>query len=272
MVRKVVVCALCACLCFTSCARRALAVEDPEGSDASVSEGGSVAPADGSPQPDSVINVEVDQTPLIVKIDEIVEILQEEFREDETEQEPSEDVRTELDVLESIEGKMDDLKPSEAPEIESQEPVGGTRAPVTFTAYANVSPTGTYATYAAGYLPRVGFDQHYVYVQDTSSSYTFVWGDLSKSGNSISGSDCNWVRWYYVSQGTGYLMQSGTGQVTVDTNSHVVLSDLDGWPMLDGNADSLRKEVGFYAVVALAVYCLHHVWSFVLRNHDGHAV
>lgn len=169
---------------------------------------------------------------------------------------------TELDYLASIDAKLDGLEPEEV-EIEQQE----SKAAVsinTFTAYQNVSPTGAYASYAKGLLPKVGFNEHYCFLQDSNSSYVFVWGDL-QNGNSITGTDVSWVRWYYANNSVGYVEEFGGGDVTIQPNSHVILTDLGNHPMLDANDELFRKEVGYYAVVAVAIFSLVSVWSFVVR-------
>lgn len=169
---------------------------------------------------------------------------------------------TELDYLASIDAKLDGLAPDEV-EIEQQE----SRAAVsinTFTAYQNVSPTGAYASYAKGMLPKVGFNQHYCFLQDSNSSYVFVWGDL-RNGNSITGTNVIWVRWYYANNNVGYVEEFGGGDVTISPNNHVILTDLGNHPMLDANDELFRKEVGYYAVVTVALFSLVSVWGFVVR-------
>lgn len=168
----------------------------------------------------------------------------------------------ELDYLASIDAKLDGLAP-EVVEIEQQE----SRAAVsinTFNAYANVSPTSAYATYAKGLLPRVGFGEHYCFLQDTNSSYVFIWGALS-NGSTISGTNVKWVRWYYVNNTSGYVEEYGGGDVTVNPSNHVILTDLGDRPMLDSSIELLRREVGFYAVVSVVLFSLVAVWGFVVR-------
>lgn len=136
---------------------------------------------------------------------------------------------------------------------------------VNVVAYSNVTPTGTYASYAAGMLPRLSWEDEYVYVQDASNSYIFIWGDLEKADSqTIRGSSCEYVRWYYSGQQLGYLQESGTADVSVTTQGHVVLSSLDGWPMIESQ-EVLRREVAFYALVAACVFSLASVWGFCVR-------
>lgn len=175
--------------------------------------------------------------------------------------------KDELDYLISIDDKLSEITLRETAEDAEVQAVGGTRATTyTFGAYTNPSPTGTYATYALGLLPRVGFGEHYVYLQDTQSSYVFVWGELTATSSSQVTGDAKWVRWYNAGTQYGYVQESGSGSVTVNTNNHVIISDLQGWPMLTGsNSEMVRREVGFYAQVAVVLFVLAGVWSFTLR-------
>lgn len=149
-------------------------------------------------------------------------------------------------------------------EIEEQKPLSGTKAAASFTAYANASPSNQYALYAEGFMPRMGYKDHYIFLQDTSSSYVLVWGSLEKNGSSYSG-NANWVRWYYQNNVNGYVQESGNGSVNVNPSGHVVLTDFEGYPMLGVENELFRKELGYYALVAVCVYSLFHVLGFTLR-------
>lgn len=183
-------------------------------------------------------------------------------------QELTEEESEETKQLKELNGKIDGitklLEVEEVPAEKDAAPVSGTKGTKAFSAWANVNPTGTYAQYAMGYLPRVDYKDHYAFLQDSQNSYVFVWGDLNISGSTISGKS-DWVRWYYTNS-NGYLVESGQGDtVTINTNSHVVMSDLDGMPMLGVENELLRKELGFYALVAVAVFSLASVLGFCIR-------
>lgn len=176
------------------------------------------------------------------------------------------------DYLIGIQKSLDNISSQlESPVEQEQKSV--TRAGNTsFVAYTNVSPTGSYATYANGLIPRLKWDEHYCFLQDTSSSYVFIWGkSLEYSDtNTFTGNSCRYVRWFYHSQSVGYQTESGTADVSVSTNGHVVLSDLALYPMLtETEHHAFRMEVAFYACVALVIRTLHHVWRFTLRNGNG---
>lgn len=181
--------------------------------------------------------------------------------------EPVEDNSGEILVtLEDISGKLDTLI------IDGQdsvpEPVKAVRANgATFTAYGNVSPTGQYATYAARLVPKVSWNHDYVYLQDTASSYVFVSGDCDfRSNGEFSFSDADYTRWYYAGTGSGYLVQSGHGDVVVHAGQNVVLSSLGSYPLLDDGTSLLRNEVAFYAVCTSLLYVLGTIRAFLLRS------
>ena len=172
------------------------------------------------------------------------------------------------DYLSSIEDKLSTIAGnSSEPEIAEQKSVQTRASSIAFVAYSNAPSSGTYVNYASGYLSQMGYSDNYVFLQDTSSSYVFVFGDLSPiDTNTISGSNVKWVRWYYSNNNVGYVMETGQSNVTITTNNHVVLSSLPKWPSMSGSSDEqLRKEVGFYALVLVSCSVLRDIWSFLVR-------
>lgn len=211
--------------------------------------------------------VDSQRTELVTHLQTIELLIAPESQTVETEvkkEEKSDETKQLEKIDERLEGIQKELAP-EVVEIEEQQPVGGTRAAITFTGYANANPTNQYAQYSIGMLPRLGYGEHYVYMQDTSSSYVFVYGDISRSASNTYVGRAKYVRWYYQNNTTGYVQETGQGDVTINTAGHVVMSDLDDRPMLAVGNELLRKEVGFYALVAVSVYCLASVLGFVVR-------
>lgn len=207
-------------------------------------------------------NVLLRQEQLLAEIRDGIEAEEGEVVEDSRTEEQLSQV---IDELLAIRGSL------EVPEVVAVDAVGGTRATTAFLAYANVPSSGTYWQYATQLLTKVPWGSHYVFVQDTQSSYTLVWSEnlkLSAQGTFI-GSNTSWVRWYYAGSGTGYVMQNGSGDVTVTPQGYVVLSDLGLYPTLGGSSELYRKEVGFYVVVAACLSSLRYVWSFLVRMRSG---
>lgn len=182
-----------------------------------------------------------------------------------------EEVNTSLgDVKSSIDGvngKLDTLLLESAePTIEPVEMVAAANNTVTFTAYANVLPTSTYATYARQIVPKMGWKDDYVFMQDSSSSYVLFYGDIDfASAGTFSGTGCDYIRWYFSGNSAGYVVQRGNADVVANVGNYMVCSSLDKYPLLDDGVTLFRQEVCFYALVAVIVYSLHCALSFTLR-------
>lgn len=141
---------------------------------------------------------------------------------------------------------------------------------ITSVAYGNVSPTSQYATYASNVLPKLGWSEHYVFWQDGQQSYVMAWGDLGYENRTFTGSGCNYLHWYWQSQQAGYVVESGTANISLSSAGYTVLSDLDVWPALPNQTNEvMRREIMLYSVVAVAAASLAFVWSYTLRNRNG---
>lgn len=170
--------------------------------------------------------------------------------------------------VDGVESKIDSLIVQGAdPEPAPVERLTAANQQLTINAYGNVSSTNQYASYAKQTIPKMGWDDDYVFVQDSSSSYVLVWGDLDyHSASGFTGQNAHFVRWYYAGTGTGYLVQSGDADVDIHVGSYVVLSNLGEYPILDDGICLLRMEVAFYAICAALLYTLGGIARFLLRN------
>lgn len=182
------------------------------------------------------------------------------------------DVKNSVDNVDSklkgIDGKIDSLILEQSePEPEPVKKLQATKGKITYSVYGNANPTSQFASYAKQIIPKVGWNDDYIFLQDTSSSYVLVYGDLDLySAGTVTGTGCNYVRWYYSGTGTGYLMQSGSSDVDISLNGYVVLSSLGSYPLIDDGFTLFRQEVAFYAVVAVLLFCLSNIWGFTLRS------
>lgn len=142
-------------------------------------------------------------------------------------------------------------------------PIGGTKAAISLTPYGNASPTNQYAVYAAGLIKEVPLNGHYAFLQDTATSYVFVAG----TGDSLAAlSGASWWRWYNAGNLRGWVLERGSGSVSVRDSEYTVLSDLEGYPALqDSGIEQLRREVMLYASVVVVAHVLGRVWSYQLR-------
>lgn len=257
---------LSALLVFVANPQMAYAEPDTEGVEQSdESDSGNVGTVDVSGVVDSVDNLHTD----LVGLETAQNVMLQTIIDQTKPEEKTEGDKDELDYLISIDSKLDTIASEPVREIQAQEALAAVSVN-SFVAYANVATNNTYASYAIGMLPRVGYGEHYCFVQDTSSSYVFVWGDLElRDARTIAGSDVNWVRWYYGGNTIGNVTEYGSGNVTVSAGQHVISSDLGNWPMLPESADTIRKELGFYACVAVVLWSLAAVWRFTLRMRNG---
>lgn len=173
-----------------------------------------------------------------------------------------------LDYLSSIDDKLTQIYGESDVSEAEQQPVRAES--VQFVAYANASPSGTYYNYSQGLMPRLGLNDHYVYLQDTQSSYVFAYGsfDYDEETKTFTGQEITWVRWFNQGAGLGYRVETGQSEVSVTCRDYMVLSDLGDWPLIISD-EMPRREVMIYAVVAIAIYSLHSVWSYTLRNRNG---
>lgn len=154
--------------------------------------------------------------------------------------------------------------PVEVVPAEVGSPLGAAKASITLTAYGNVSPTNQYAVYSQGLLKEVPLDGHYVFMQDSATSYVFVAGQ----GDSLAAlSDASWWRWYNAGVSRGWVLERGSGSVSVRDGDYTVLSDLEGYPGLqDSGIEQIRREVAFYALVLAVAHVLYSVWTYELRG------
>lgn len=189
------------------------------------------------------------------------------------EEKATEGQETELQVLQRIDTKLLEVVGSTVADGDIDMKAYDRAGSLVLTAYGNTNPTSQYANYARGIVPKLGWDEHYAFLQDGSSSYVMVWGDLQLAdSNTITGSDCKYTRWYFVNQATGYQCESGTSDVSVTLRGYQVLSDLGDLPMLsETSAELTRRELMLYAVVAICCHTLYSVWRYLLRNRVGYA-
>lgn len=210
-----------------------------------------------------------DMLETIDRIDNKLTNIQRELESEEAEEEEGKE-SPELVELQHINESIGILIEQNAgePLPEAQEPLRANGRFVS-VAYANVSPTGSYATYAAGVLPKLGWNDDYVFWQESSQSYVFAWGDLSYSSQTFTGDNVRWLRWYWAGQSQGYVLEEDSGSLSLSSAGYTVLSNLSDYPTLVNSSEQIRREVMLYAVVTAAVFSLHHVWTYCIRNRNG---
>lgn len=139
-------------------------------------------------------------------------------------------------------------------------------AAIPSSVYGSVTPSSSYANYAAALLPKLGFSEDYVFFRSADNEYIFVHGDLSLSGTTFSGESVDYERFYYGGSSRGYLFDSGTGSLSLDTGGYVVLSNLGDYPTLSGADASMTHVLVFVSTVALCLFVISRLLSFTLRT------
>lgn len=179
------------------------------------------------------------------------------------------DSSRELDLISNIDTNVSRIVEDGDSSVPESEPVLTRDNLHTFVCYGHSPTSNNYYQYALGLMPKVGWNDHYCFIQDTQGSYVFTYGDLVSDGSgTITGSDCTWHRWYNGGMNVGWVHETGSGGVSITTQGYTIYSDLDWYPTIPSD-EILRREVMWYAVVGVAVVSLHLVWSYCLRNRNG---
>lgn len=220
--------------------------------------------------PDLIVQVDQSQVlqqldTISIQLDNLTQVVTPELENEEIKVKKEDEDSPELTQLKEINEKVGTLaNGSLVPEETELQPIKAA-ANVTVVAYGNVSPTSQYAHYAAQIVPKMHWNDDYVFVQTANSEYYLFWGTLSQPDSGTITGTAMWVRWYFSGNTNGYVMQEGSGQVSISTNGYTVLSTKGNYPLLDDGTDMLHKEVTFYALVAAALFSLRYVWNFLVR-------
>lgn len=132
--------------------------------------------------------------------------------------------------------------------------------------YGSVLPGSSWAEFALACMPKVPFTSDYVFYRAGQNEYLLCYGDLNFSNGTFTGSDVNYIRWYYTNGLSQYQQQSGTGTLDLDVGSYVVLSSLGDYPTLSGQDVNVTSMLCFIACVAAGVLILSRLLSFLLRT------
>lgn len=139
-------------------------------------------------------------------------------------------------------------------------------ASIPSSVYGSVTPSTSYANFAASLLPKLGFSDDYVFFRSGENEFIFVHGAMSLSGTTFSGDSVDYERFYYGGSSRGYLFDSGTGSLSLDTVGYVVLSNLGDYPTLTGADASMTHVLVFVSTVALCLFVISRLLSFTLRT------
>lgn len=118
------------------------------------------------------------------------------------------------------------------------------------TYYGSISTT--YLEYMRGYLPKLGFREHYVGARTGQYEYIFAYGeDLSYSGNLFTGRNVHVIKWW--TNNNGSFSHNVESSFNLSSNNYLVYSDLsDAYPSLaDLSGFTLRQILILACITAL---------------------
>lgn len=134
-----------------------------------------------------------------------------------------------------------------------------------YSVYQSIQPNSAYLDWAASYMPKMGFGDEYVFFRSGQYQYCLCVGDISWSGGTFSGGDCQCTFLNLSSGGYGDLsVTSSSGSFSLSPADKIVYSSLGNYPTLSPTFFYFHCLI-FCAVVALVMNLLRSIWSFLLR-------
>lgn len=116
----------------------------------------------------------------------------------------------------------------------------------------------TYLEYMRGFLPKLGFRDHYVGARVSQYTYIFAYGEnLSWTGSLFTGRDVMVITWN--TQNNGSFSYGYQSAFNINPGSFLVYSDLtDFYPSLaDSSAFSLRQILILFTIFCLSLTMIH---------------
>lgn len=125
--------------------------------------------------------------------------------------------------------------------------------------YGTISTT--YLEYMRGYLPKLGFSDHYVAARVSQYNYIFAYGEsLSWTGSAFTGSDILVITWN--TQNSGTFSWSTQGSFNLYPGSYLVYSDLTSfYPSLADSAGFTSRQILILLTVAFLCMSMIHMYQ-----------
>lgn len=119
----------------------------------------------------------------------------------------------------------------------------------------------TYLEYMRGYLPKLGFREHYVAARTSQYQYIFAYGeDLSFNGNLFTGHDINVVTW--LTNNNGSFSHNVESSFNLSANNYLVYSDLsDIYPTLSDLSGFTLRQILILAVIVALVCTMSSMYQ-----------
>lgn len=118
----------------------------------------------------------------------------------------------------------------------------------------------TYLEYMRGFLPKLGFKDHYVAARTSNYDYVFAYGDLEYTGTLFRGSNITVIRWNTYNTGTYYHGMESS--FNLSPGGYMVYSDLsDFYPSLADTAGFSSRQIFILLVIMGLVWTIDHMYQ-----------
>lgn len=127
------------------------------------------------------------------------------------------------------------------------------------TYYGAIS--STYLEYMRGFLPKLGFRQHYVASRTSQYTYIFAYGEeLSFNGSRFVGSNIQVITWN--TSGNGSVYHNVEGSFSLNPGNFLVYTDLTGiYPTLTDLAGFTSRQLIIAFSIVFLVWTMDHMYS-----------
>lgn len=127
------------------------------------------------------------------------------------------------------------------------------------TYYGAIS--STYLEYMRGFLPKLGFKQHYVASRTGQYTYIFAYGEeLSFNGSRFIGSDIQVITWN--TSGSGSVYHNVEGSFSLNPGNFLVYTDLTGiYPTLTDLAGFTSRQLIIMFSIVFLVWTMDHMYN-----------
>lgn len=136
------------------------------------------------------------------------------------------------------------------------------------TGYGTISDS--YLDYFEGIVQKLTPDQHYVIWKSGDYSYTLAYGESIKESTGIFTGACDTVQIYRdASSGynTNWYTTTGSGELSLNSASLFVYSDLGMYPTVERGFSSLEAHTILFAVGFAIVFSVcHDIFDYVLGH------
>lgn len=118
----------------------------------------------------------------------------------------------------------------------------------------------TYLEYMRGFLPKLGFKDHYVAARTSQYDYIFAYGDLEFTGTLFRGNNITVIRWNTYNTGTYY--HGNESSFNLSTGGYMVYSDLSNfYPSLADTAGISSRQILILLTIMGLVWTIDHMYQ-----------